>query len=543
MSLPVPLAVRLTTSAGAKTITREVRDLSISGGIPGGFGAATLPLDRPLTTTEIAAFDRVYVTDSRHGGLVYSGRLEDPGRSAGPDGQVWTLVASGGGSHASDNTTPVVYVDQIDFGMLQRAGSSKRAGDAGEDVDSATGEPAYRIGLPNGFTAATNDEVSVLYQALRETGQTLARESHSGDMGRTSNDWRLRLKTYPSGTVARDDAFNTAGVAASARRATLDFPAADNYLKFMIQYTGGGGQIAVDTTWAVIKDPYVIGSRVDIFGVALDDTLYNKATVNDEDVIRDQIGRNCPLFDAANARIAAGSFEMDQCAYIDGANPAKVFEDMMRLVRRYWAVWGINPTTGLYDFEWSVFPSGVRFGASTRYDLFESPGSMLDLYDRVKVRYLDRKGRVRFVTRTQTVPALAAAGLSRTAPTINLADELGSVANANQAGDAFLAEHAYPPNAGTLTINRPIFDSVLGRNLWPWELVRHAPAQLIRVADVAPRPDGLNLTERDGATVFRVMNVTYSPGTGAVLSLDSAPRRLTTLIAQARREFSRARKR
>src|SRR5205085_7027166 len=108
---------------------------------------------------------------------------------------------------------------------------------------------------------------------------------------------------------------------------------------------------------------------------------------------------------------------------------------------------------------------------------------------------------------------------------IDLGDEPGSAANAQQVGDQFLAQHATPPNAGTLTVARRIRDLDTGRMVEPYEI---RPGELVRVRGTRPYPDSLNASARDGVTVFRLVQTDWSDSDGTCrLSLDN-PRDSTT---------------
>jgi hypothetical protein len=156
------------------------------------------------------------------------------------------------------------------------------------------------------------------------------------------------------------------------------------------------------------------------------------------------------------------------------------------------------------------------------------------------VRWTAANGRARSTRVTQAQTDLDNAGLTREA-LVDLGDNAGSSANATQAGTKFLADHNSPPNAGTLTISKPVLDLVSGRTVMPWELV---PGTLIRVRGVLPRVDALNATDRDAVTVFRVLSVEYSASTNtARLELDSYPRSLANQVFKAHRNFTRRRRR
>jgi hypothetical protein len=108
-----------------------------------------------------------------------------------------------------------------------------------------------------------------------------------------------------------------------------------------------------------------------------------------------------------------------------------------------------------------------------------------------------------------------------------------SANDANQAGDVFLSEHKTPPNAGTLTVARPIVDLIGGGMVQPYEI---RPGNLIRVRGVLPRVDSLNAQERDGLTVFRIIGMQYRASSGtAELELDSYPLTIAQALAALKR--------
>src|SRR3990172_8327622 len=115
--LGVPLAVRLVTARSDLHLSRDVRDLVFRSVAPGGFASAELSLDRPLRLdpTEIAAFGDMYVYDSRSGAVLWQGRLEDPGRGAGADGEGWSLRAAGPAAHARARRVLPLFLETLLF--------------------------------------------------------------------------------------------------------------------------------------------------------------------------------------------------------------------------------------------------------------------------------------------------------------------------------------------------------------------------------------------------------------------------------------------
>jgi hypothetical protein len=133
-------------------------------------------------------------------------------------------------------------------------------------------------------------------------------------------------------------------------------------------------------------------------------------------------------------------------------------------------------------------------------------------------------------TRTQTITEL---GLDDPGGAIDLGSGVGSSGNAVQAGDGFLADHKYPSNQGTLTVARPIRDLATGMAIQPWEIM---PGELVRVRGVESYPDALNVSDRDGLTMFRVVEVNYSAADNtAQLALDAPARSASRALAVMQR--------
>lgn len=543
MSLPVPLSVRIVTGAGDRHVTRDLRDLSFRSTIPGGFASAQLSFHRPLALqpADVAYYGQVFVYD-RSGQTVWAGRLEDPGRSAGGDGEVWQINAVGPSAHTRDRTVPLVYVD-TDF-AFERVDNNTPGG-----VDQVGASPGDPLGLdqwqllrfPVSTPVFQGARVAVRYNHLWRAGQKLARVSAGWDAGVTDANYALQAVARTDGSLGSGD------VAANANLATVggnfaaviatDFAAANlrNTIEFRLFKTAAGSAtITTDTYWASLRDIAIVGTRYNASGTELlTAASYPLPTVLAHEVVADLLGRLLNLFDGAGASIATGTYPIPKLAWVDGVDAERVLAELMRLEPRcFWAAWEPN-AAGKYRFEWSNWPTTVRFDADVS-DGFDSPGSANGLYDRVRVRWVDQAGKPRTTVRTQTVQALTDAGFSREA-FIDLGATAGNESNANRAGDEFLSEHAAAPNQGSLTIARPLIDYTSGRTVYPWELPRLAPGSLIRVRGVLPRLDSLNASARDGVTVFRVVGAEFNARSASCrLELDSfapsMPRQISIAI-------------
>lgn len=539
MSIPIPLAVRLRTIRADRIVTGDLRDLSFRSVAPGGFANVQFQLDAPLRLQrdELDYYSTVSVIDRRNGQVVAEGRVEDLGRTAG-DGEIWAVAAIGPSAHAEDITRPYIVVDRQSTSFKPSSINKNYVNwqVTNDDMDPGGGLMAN---VPRGTDVpGATDVADNLYQQIFFAGQKVARVRVDSDVGFVDTAWKIQIitKTGPSGTkVVADDATASTGGVILVGKLTTDggnIVNGNNCVTFRARHDGASGNVVPDDLcWFEFDDWYVRTLLLTKAGAEIT-SGYTLGTVTADQVVADLLGRFLPLYDGAGASIAANSYAIDQLAYYDGVSPKKVFEDLMVLEAAfYWAAWEAN-SAGLNRFEWVAWPTTVGYEAGIA-DGFVSPGSAVELYNAVRVRYQTTSGNIKNLQRTQSVPRLTAAGLTREWP-IDLGDNIGSTANATQVGDQFLADHLYPPNAGTLTVARPIIDFVTGRMVMPWEI---KPGRLIRVRGVQANVDSLNPSGRDGSTVFRVKAVSYQASSASAdLELDAYPQTTVRALAELARK-------
>jgi len=538
MTLTVPLAVRLSTAKGDVHVTRDLHDLTFRSTAPGGFASATFTLSRPLALQpdEIDQFGEVYVYDRRDGSTAWEGRLDDAGRTAGDAGEIWQLTATGPAAHALDRNMAIVYVDT----GLDGWSTGGPPGSTTSVNVSSNDNQAIQMSLTNGTTFQAGLAGLSVYHQVEYTGQQLARVTIGWVAGMASSNFEFRLGTSlgVGATVAvdTDAASLTPGALTGARGGTNAITAGHDTVRLRFARNVSDFTATNDTIWVQFT-PVVRGLLKDAGGTDIT-SGYTTDTILGSDVVKDVLGRLLPLFDGPNASVETTLAAIDQLSYPDGTTASAIFADLMTLEPAYtWAAWERN-SNGLHRFEWTSWPSEVRYEASAA-DGFSSPSSASELYNRVSVRWRNSVGVGHTTYLTQAVPALDDIGLIREAY-IDLSDEVGSAANATQAGTQFLAEHQTPVNQGTLTIARPILDLDRGRYVMPWEV---RPGHLIRVRSVMPRIDALNATARDGITVFKIAAAEYNAGSGVVsLELDSYPLTVSRAIADlSKRRITRKR--
>lgn len=547
MTVTVPLSVRLRTSLQDRHVTDEIADLTFGATSPGGFDACTLSLHRPLQFTpgEVVQFGRLYVYDARNGNTVWEGRLQDPGRSAGDDGEVYALAAVGGQAHLQDDTRQLYYADTdmtrwdaVDKATM--AASVEQVGDLND-----TGVPVMLLRIPQGTAVNPTDPSRVVaaHRGIAAAGQKIGRLSYNYDCGLTAATITHSMYAATEGVGTADVAFSTTFSTTSSSTSKVigtNWTAGRNRPIVRFHYTGTAGNVTADTWWLQISGLNLLATRYDQSGnELLTAASYTTDTILASQVVADVLGRILGnTVDGANATIAATSFAIEQLAYPDGVTPAKILEDLLAFEAAYtYHLWESNPDNDKFRFEWVPWPDSVRYEASV-LDGFDSPASGNTVFNRVAVRYHNR-GTIRVPIRTQSVPMLTAAGFDRTAY-IDLGDEASTAGNANRVGDQFLAEHATPVNGGRLTVSSPIVDYETGRMVQPWEI---RPGNLIRVRGVESYPNALNADGRDGLTIFKIAATSYSAANAAAtLDLDSyAPSVARALATLVRRPYVRRR--
>lgn len=541
MSLPVPLSVRV----GDRHITREVKSLSFRREAVGGVRSISFGLARPLSNlTGLEPLSQVYVYDTRSAATVAQGRFADTGRTAATDGgQSWDVVAFGPAQHASDVTLPLIYVDRDLTAWDQVATSSANATAAsGSKPDGTQGVPGILTNFAEGAVLdSATSRVAARYRRTFLTGQKIGGFGYNWAAGVTSASWTHDSIVSTDGNYAACEIlgkpFDTAGGTVAANVGT-NFSVGRNELDISQAWTDATTVASGDVGWGWAQDIWVRATVYTQDGAEYTGAGYStNSFVNVSDVVRDLLGRPgvLPEYDGTNATVATTTFEITQLAYPDGVTPAQVFEDLMGMEPAH--RWTTTPdsTGNGYGFRWELWPTTVRYEA-TLDDGGTFPLSSQNLYNRVIVRWVDEVGRTRTTPRSLACAILDDEGLVRQA-VIDLGSDLGTQANANQAGDAFLAEHNVPKNSGTLAVARPIRDVITGAMVDPWEI---EPGELVRILGVEAYPDAFNASTNDGQGVFRIFAVDYtSEGNVATLALDSDPRETADALVKLLKQRSR----
>jgi hypothetical protein len=549
MTLPIPITVRLKTALADRFITRELRSLTFRSAVPGGFVSATFSLNRSLAAQppDIAYYGLIYIYDARTGLTLWEGRVEDMGRTASNDGEIYDLAAVGPSGYAQDKVVPRIWVDSSWERWKRSRFTVPKQGrvDFGED-DGDSDIPSMDLVWPEGSGITTSSEVSAQYRTIYDCGQKLGRVRVTVVDGGTNANRVNRLISRPgpggSGTVVHSITWSTTPAnLIGSRGGANPIPADDATMEIRISSNENVASVSANS-WGQFTIPIVVALKKDINGTDLVAGADNaNSYMFAHEVIIDMIGRgDLYLYDAASSTIdTSATTHIDQLSYPSGVTPDDVLTALMGFeIAFYWAAWE-SQANGKYRFEWKPWPTTVRYETDVT-DGFSAPGSADELFNQAVVAYLDGFGRERTVTRSATVTELTDAGLTRTT-LLDLADKENSLANAQRAGDQALLDHGSVPNAGTLTVARPVLDLLAGRMVQPWEI---KPGELIRVRGVQPRQDSLNATVRDGVSVFKVSAMEYdTDSASATLELDSYSRTVANALAALRKRRTLPRRR
>lgn len=515
-----PLSVKLNDGTTDRLVSHYTEDLRFTKVAPGGHHSASMKIRLPRDDfPKLGPADSVYIYDRRTGNTVWDGYTENPGALDGPGGQGFDLTAMGGTVLASDESQVLVYRD-ADLGAWERVENSAASAttDASKDPSGSVANDGLLCQFTPGQPITTGSQANIAYAALADAGLEFGAMTMNVLDGKTDANYSPELLWSPSAGSVTLGAFNSNDTAFSKYVGDASSPTSGaQTISLRLRRTAGGAtNIADDNTWVFFYNIAVLQRRMDRSGTLLTGVADHVTAdyVLASWVAEDLLGRALTLCDPATAVIDTSTAHIDQLAYLDGATAAQVFDDMaLHEPDFYWGI-GERLPNGLHRFWFRAWPSSVRYEISVK-DGYDAPGADVDLCNRISVYWTDANGLKHTTVRTSTVPELGAR--TKDAESVTLPEGRGSQTNAERIGDAVLAAKATASKAATATVDRPIMDLMLAKEVMPWEL---EPGCLVRVRETG---DEMRLTEMEYVDVDCASTLTLGEPT---LSLEQRVARL-----------------
>jgi hypothetical protein len=466
--------VPLCLTAGLRRYTHRVTDIVMRTEFPGG--GKYITFDIPMAMYEaddvnLALRSRVYVSDARTARVVAEGRIADVSKVTSEEGQMMRVTAWGPKVHATEQSAPVIYLDTR-ASSWDMSDATTQAGSAAEmeDVDDAGESLGWWLRFDTGNTVTTSDKVHIDYRQLYFADQSIARITGTYRWGLTDGSYRFtgrsrhqigspfwwyRSTAANGGSVNFDDRMDL-GPLVGHQLLRLGFERLDT------------STTATQTHWVKVYNLKVWGLRYTASG--LPDTNrdnYLSTSPYDWHIVEDVLGRLLPDFDGANAQVQKLNKPMGHFAYLHSATAEQILADVCAATGTMgWTTEPAQYYGGKTNFQyWSVatYPN-YEMSLDSPADL---PKSITEIYNKVTVRWLDKKGRPRNTVVTRDLPLL---GTATRQAFIDLGSTLNDAATATTLGNEFLKAHSKPSGGGTVTINRPIKDLWLGEYRQPWEV-------------------------------------------------------------------------
>jgi hypothetical protein len=530
-----PLAVRVANSSFDRHITNQIADIEYSTAAPGGFDTCSFDLAKAITDppAELAVESQIVVYDTRNGRTVWEGRLTDPGRSYSDQGHRWSFTAMGPKKHASDRFSPYIAIDTDLSGWRQTLSPVAEASATVSTVPTVEDTPCLLLQYPRGIAVAGGDLITMRYDLIGATGQKIGAFRYTHQEGTTiAAAWAIRGGTRDGTTVTivRDQDYDTSVRTVGAIYAGDTVGTSEEQALIRAVRTGGATNVATDNIWAAVTSLYVIALMKDRTGANITGAgSYPLGYLTADLIVTDLIARFCPLYDLANATIDVTTYQIDQFAYPTAARPSDMLDDLALFhPDKRFCAWETNPQTSKYQVEWTGWGAQPRYEATIDGGI-DLPGSSTDLYNQVTVQGLDQRGRKQSLAITSVVKQFPA-GFIREAEPIDLGAELFTVANATRIGNQFLTANNTPAASGTVTITQPVRDLISGRMIDKHEI---RAGSTMRLRGLAPTPGGITAADRDGQSVFRLVNTSFRDSDAAtVCTLDSPAYTIEQLLAR-----------
>ena len=585
VTLHVPLGVRIFSPVNSLDVwvTNWVTDLTYRSVIPGGFESASFTLHLPQhlapavaayaprapRTSLVKLFNKVQVVDLRSCEVAWEGRIESAPRHS-DDPWAFDIGCTGAMAVAKDITRPVFYADSLSEDWQDWTGYNpldfSQSGKTDKTFTFTTAPGA--VEGPDSPTAPSI--LAYEHDLCSTTNQFLARFAITYDLSlgaaAATNQLRTRASVVSS-TGGTNYGVDNTTFGSSTRKTNVivsDFSLTTGQTIRLDIYCTTAGGISTGSgrqPFARYSNPIVIPVRQDRNGTnLLTAASYPNDYVLVSQVVEDVVGRflgggwsmggsNNPTegqVSGASCFINADSAaQITHLKWTDGTTAAEILNTLMTVQPdAYWAIWEssftatTDPEDAKYRFEWSTWPDGWGYQASSSDGLDEQPDAS-NIYNFVFYTYREDYGEGQYAGRCQewwdygdpAAAPLLQSNVTRAATVVQ--DGYMDGASAVSAATAFIANNGTEKNTGSLTVGRPIhlFDKGTGSYSGASRMVDPhmiRPGKLIKITDLDPVASSQNFGHGDTAppsthvgSVFKVVATTYDAASNkCVMELD-----------------------
>lgn len=537
-------------------------DLRMSWSAPGGDDTLTCTIPWPeRSLARPDAFTKgmpVRVTDRRHGEILWSGRLADPGTSGHGNDMEFRLAAVGWGRDFEGIWTVKNYIDRDATNMRWQAdfpAGGANVGD-GEGFVAHLDDPSdvvpvtfVELSVPNGADVATGAESTMEYLSPRFANPPIDPVPQFPYIDSIALSWiayantnnfnfRVYIANSPGGliTQVQSSTWITGGVQSNFvwSDGVGAWTATNARLFYAGWYRNGPTYTqTVPDNYLRLSNMIQIGRRYDRYGDRTTPlSAPNVLTVKPRDVVEDLLGTVLSGRISPGTVSTASSNLVQQACWYDGANVATMLDAMVEVDAGFWwAVWSPDNPNGLPRLDWRPWNVTPRYTVDAMHPVSLDGGGE-QMANRCLVTYLHPNGTTRATFATAlSVPAVtrvytgAARGSGYRDMNLNLIDRGGMARETAEAlGQQALIDQAVSTSAGSAQVTSVILDAASGRLVQPWEI---RPGWPVRLGATPQRYDGSNGAPAtpNGETVFRLTSVTYSAASDeAELQLDGGRR-------------------
>lgn len=496
------LSVAVERNGTLVPVSLHASNLRFSKAASGGAVSLSVSLALP-EDLEIAALDRVVVSDGATARVIWDGEAEWPTPSVVGGLTHYALAALGSPVRLRDADRAHFYCDSFEMvddsawihRPLNTPAASASVASMPDALDPEDSPPAVVLSFPEGKTLRPGQQVAMDYRRPVDAGRTLARIGATCEGGANSSVIQAQVYTHTGTSWVKNDhmsnGLSTAGLTQNAWVGTT-LANGSRVVRLKLAQTSVGVVMGEADYWAAWRNIHATAALQRKDGSWRDFADYPNfgptPAVRTDMIVEDLLGRFMSSYiDSANAVVDQGTFHLDQFTMMDGAKDADVFNALEMYEPDYYWMMGPRQPNGKHSFAYRRWPTTARYVIPSWME-FTEDGPDITLCNRIAVTWRTSKGREQRTVVTAVVPALG--DRVRDAEAIDLPDGFGSLSAAQHIGARVLADTNSAATTGTIQVTGPVRDTVLGRDVWPWEIEPGELAQL-------PNGEALRIVEME----------------------------------------------